>query len=312
MRYQNPAGAKPSTATLKDFWTFFKSIRSSVAHFESQLVDWISVLSLSEQLSTVGEQDYLAWLGHASYLFRQNGVVGLIDPFFSERASPFSWIGPRRLVPPPIAVHELPGLSLILLTHNHYDHLDMPFLQSLSHREQITLVVPSGLGISLAYLGWKSVVEVAWEETYTFEGLKITALPAYHYSKRTLWDKNRSHWCGWLMDTGQKKYYHAGDTGYGSVFREIGKRYGPMDMLMVGIGAYDPAAIMSAVHTTPEEALQLVLDVGTSRVCPMHWGVIPLSLEPMGEPLERFKFALAQLEQPPALALTQVGEVLVG
>ncbi|MFT3992468.1 MAG: MBL fold metallo-hydrolase [Luteolibacter sp.] len=231
----------------------------------------------------------VVWLGHASFLVQGMGVSLLIDPVFSEYCAPVPLPSLRRKVPPPCQFSDLPPIHAVLLTHTHYDHLDLPTLQVLG--DQVRLVVPQG---HAEWLGEKkffsNVCEVAWHESlYLGAGVTVRATPAQHFTARGLSDRNRGHWCGWLIEGGGLKLWHAGDSGYCPAFREIGGRYGPIDFGMIPIGAYQPRSIMKPLHMNPEEAVRVFEETRCRRAVAMHWGTFVLTDEPMAEPPLRLK-----------------------
>jgi N-acyl-phosphatidylethanolamine-hydrolysing phospholipase D len=245
-------------------------------------------------LDALADYDTMTWLGHASFLIRLGGATVLTDPFLSNRASPFPFLGPRRFVPPGIARKNLPPIDVVVISHNHYEHLDLRTLARLPRRDRIVAVVPLGLGRSLAKLGYRHVFELDWYEAVTVSGVTITAMPAQHWSQRGVFDANRTLWMGAILESPHHRVYFAGDCGYGPTFAETGRRYGPFDVGLVGIGAYEPRALLAAGHTNPEEAVALARDMRCGQVVGMHWGTIALGSEPPFEAPLRFLRAAAQ------------------
>jgi N-acyl-phosphatidylethanolamine-hydrolysing phospholipase D len=236
----------------------------------------------------------VTWLGHAAFLLQGGGRNFLVDPMFSSHCAPLPVPGLRREVAPPCALEELPDIHAVLLTHSHYDHLDLPTLRALGRGTP--LMVAGGHGKWLARRGFTEVTEVPWfGATELAPGLTATATPAQHFSSRTPFDCNRGHWCGWLIEGAGAKIWHAGDSGYCPAFREIGERLGPVDFAMIPIGAYAPRWIMKPMHMTPEEAVQAFKDARCHRAVAMHWGTFRLTDEPLGEPPLRLAAELARL-----------------
>lgn len=234
------------------------------------------------------------WLGHASFLLQGAGVSLLVDPFFSNHCAPLPLPSLHRLSPPPCELEDLPQINAVLLTHSHYDHLDLPTLRRLG--KHLPLFVPEGHAAWLRRTGFKEVAEIPWFETIQLAtGVKLIATPAQHFTARSPWDKNLAHWCGWLLEGASCKLWHAGDSGYCEAFREIGERFGPIDFGMIPIGAYQPRHIMRAMHMNPEEAAQVFLETRCRRAVAMHWGTFRLTDEPLGEPPLRLKTALEKL-----------------
>ena len=231
------------------------------------------------------------WLGHASFLVQSQTVSLLIDPIFSDFCAPMPLPQLRRQTAPPCRVADLPKIDAVLLTHSHYDHLDIKTLRQLGMETH--LITPQGHARWLAKKGFCNVVEIPWNGTYTInEQVTITATPAQHFTARSLWDRDLGHWCGWLIQDAHCKLWHAGDSGYCPAFREIGERHGPIDLGMIPIGAYNPRDIMQAMHMNPEEAVDAFVESGCRKAVAMHWGTFQLTDEPIGEPPLRLSVAL--------------------
>jgi N-acyl-phosphatidylethanolamine-hydrolysing phospholipase D len=235
--------------------------------------------------------DSLTWLGHASFLIRLDGRTILTDPFLSQNASPVPPFGPERFAPPPLAPGQLPAIDLLVLSHNHYDHLDLPTIEALPARERIQAVVPLRLGHYFASRGFGSVHELDWHDEVEAAGITVTGLPAIHRSKRALFERNETLWGGYALQSSSKRIYFAGDTGYGPVFQTLGRNLRPFDLALLPIGAYEPRLLMQAVHVNPEEAVQIARELKARRVVAMHWGTIQLADEPAFEPPARFRAA---------------------
>lgn len=248
----------------------------------------------------------VTWIGHATLLVRMDGAGFLTDPVFSERASPLSFAGPRRLVPPGVPLGELPPLDFALLSHDHYDHADLPSIKALAARG-LRFIVPRGVADLVRRVGGEAV-ELGWWDSVVIGALRVTCVPAQHFSGRTLTDRNRRLWAGWVVAGPSRRFYFAGDTAYFPAFSEIGRRLGPLHLAAVPIGAYSPREIMSPVHTTPEEGLQAALDAGAERVLGMHFGTFDLADEPLDEPPRRFLAEAARRELGDRAFVLQVGE----
>lgn len=230
------------------------------------------------------------WLGHATVLVQLDHVTVLTDPIWSERASPVDWLGPRRLVEPPLALEALPPLDAVVVSHNHYDHLDLATLARLAGRGT-RFLVPLGNGELLRRAGIGPVEELDWWQSVTVRGVTVTCVPARHWSQRGLGDTNRALWAGWVVAGPTRRFYFAGDTGYQRAFAEIAARLGPLDLAALPIGAYEPAAMMRSVHMNPEEAVRATVDLGARRALGIHWGTFDLTDEPIDEPPRRFLVA---------------------
>jgi N-acyl-phosphatidylethanolamine-hydrolysing phospholipase D len=229
----------------------------------------------------------LTWIGHATFYVRQDEVAFLTDPIFSERASPFSFAGPRRLVPPGAALEELPRLDFAVLSHDHYDHSDLPTIRRLAARG-VPFVVPSGVGELVRGAGGRVAAELAWWESAPIAGVTVTCVPARHFSGRGLADRNRRLWAGFVVASASRRFYHAGDTALFDGFAEIRRRCGPLDVACLPIGAYEPRAIMGPVHLDPEEAARAAVVLDAQLAIGMHFGTFDLADEPLDEPPRRF------------------------
>lgn len=243
-----------------------------------------------------GAAEYRAtWIGHSTVLLQVGGRNVLTDPVFSERAFPVQWLGPRRVMDPGLALEKLPPLDIVLLSHNHYDHLDRPAVKRIARAHPgTTWIVPAGLGGYVRGWGAREIVELPWWGSTEVHGVHVTATPARHFSNRRLGDRNRSLWCGYALAVNGWRAWFAGDTGYHPDFGEIGARLGPFDFVMIPIGAYDPRWFMERVHVDAEEAVRVYQDVispnpGASRplMLGIHWGTFRLTNEPMDEPPRR-------------------------
>ena len=231
----------------------------------------------------------VTWIGHATLLVQMEHVTFLTDPTWSNRPSPVPLIGPKRFVEPGLRMKDLPDIDFVVVSHNHYDHLDLPTLRRLAKRSPDTVFyVPLGNGALLKRQKIDNVVELDWGQTAQFEGATIHCLPSQHWSKRSLTDDRKSLWSSWAVTGAERRFYFAGDTGYFPGFGSIGAQLGPFDLAAVPIGAYEPRAMMREAHMNPEEALQSALDLRASRALAIHYGTFDLSDEPLAEPPIRF------------------------
>lgn len=247
-----------------------------------------------------GNQDSVWWLGHASMLLRLSGRYVLIDPVLSHRASPVNFYGPKRKTPPPVTVQQLPAVDVVLISHNHYDHLDRCTIKALTKRfRQATFVVPLGLKRWFSHYPAKRVVELDWWESLVLEDMTLYATPARHWSMRTPWDRNRSLWCGWVIHHPALRFYFSGDSGYSEKLVDIGTRLGPFDIAALPIGAYAPRWFMQEQHMDPQQSVMLYQQLNSPRVIPIHWGVFELADESLDEPPQQLSQALkaAGIEQ---------------
>jgi N-acyl-phosphatidylethanolamine-hydrolysing phospholipase D len=231
----------------------------------------------------------VTWVGHSTLIVQLDGVTVLTDPHWSRRASPLAWAGPRRLNPPAIAFEDLPPIHVVLISHDHYDHLDVATVQRLAATHRPRFLVPLGLKAWFADVGVHDVEELDWWDQRVVGGLTLTCVPAQHFASRTLWDRNRRLWAGWTIAGRDRRLYFAGDTAYFDGFRTIGERLGPFDLAVLPIGAYLPPDIMRPSHTSPEEALRAFADLRAGVMIPVHWGTFDLAEEPLDEPPRRLE-----------------------
>lgn len=226
----------------------------------------------------------ITWLGHATFLLQYNDVNVLTDPILTDRASPFSFAGPERLQPAPVEVSELPSIDIVIISHNHYDHLDTETIEALG--PDVTYLVPLGLTEWFTDLGIpaENVHAFDWWQAQQFDSVTATATPSQHWSARSLWDKNDSLWVSWHLTIDDWQVWFAGDTGYNEVqFKEIGNKFPGIDDALVPIGAYLPRWFMQPQHINPAEAVLMHNDIGAARSYAMHWGTYQLAAEGLAQ-----------------------------
>jgi N-acyl-phosphatidylethanolamine-hydrolysing phospholipase D len=235
------------------------------------------------------------WIGHATLLIQMGGVSFLTDPIWSPTASPVSWLGPRRWVPPGLDLDALPPIDFVLVSHSHYDHLDLPTLVRLARRDRDTrFLVPLGNAVLLREAGIDRVEELDWGQGAQVGGAHATCVPSQHWSQRGLFDARRSLWCAWVVRAPKRRFYFAGDSGFFPGFADVGRALGPFDLAALPIGAYEPQEMMRPHHLDPEQAVQAGLDLRARRLVAMHFGTFDLSDEPLDEPPARFRAAAAK------------------
>lgn len=235
------------------------------------------------------------WVGHSTVLLQMGAVNILTDPMWSERASPMQWMGPRRVMPPGVGFDALPPIDVVLLSHNHYDHLDEATARRLARAHpEARWIVPARLGRYLQRWGVRHATELDWWEEADVAGATITATPACHFSARRLGDRNRTLWCGYAIGHAGRRAWFAGDTAYHPEFAEISRRCGPFDLALIPVGAYAPRWFMRVVHVDPAEAVRLYQDLVSAHpaapgplMLAIHWGTFRLTSEPMEEPPRR-------------------------
>jgi N-acyl-phosphatidylethanolamine-hydrolysing phospholipase D len=256
----------------------------------------------------------VTWVGHATLLVQMDHLTFLTDPIWSDSPSPLTFVGPRRFVAPGIAFEDLPPIDFVLVSHNHFDHLDLPSLRALAERRPETrFFVPLGNAELLRSEGIANVSELDWGDSLRVGDVTIHCLPAQHWSKRRLNDDRKALWASWAVTGDQRKFYFSGDTGYFDGFSRIGNALGPFDLAAVAIGAYEPTEMMKASHMNPEEAIQAVVDIRARQALAIHFGTFDLSDEPLDEPPRRFQAAAehaAQAQQldPDAAWVFEIGE----
>jgi L-ascorbate metabolism protein UlaG (beta-lactamase superfamily) len=236
----------------------------------------------------------VTFIGHSTFLVQIGDFCVLTDPIWSERCSPVSFAGPKRARAPGQSLDALPGVDLLLVSHNHYDHMDLPTLRQV--RKRWAPAVATGLGNArhLAKAGLRNAVELDWWESAALAGARVTYVPAQHFSSRGLFDRNRCLWGGFVVEAGGVTVYFAGDSGYCPYFREIGRRFPRIDLALIPIGAYEPRWFMARHHVDPAEAVRVHLDVGARRSIGMHFGTFQLTGEAIDAPVVALRRARAE------------------
>jgi len=290
--FRNPEGSPKRDANFKWSYKIFNQEKKKLDMTvpKEHVIDKEKVLS---DLRKYQEDDYVAWIGHATFLIKLGNTTIITDPVFSKNAGPLIF-GPKRFTEPALELNEIPKTDIFLLTHNHYDHQDMTTIRRFPFKN-VKVLLPLKLGKYFSRNGYKDVNEMDWyEEIEINKNLKITFLPAVHWSKRSLTDTNKTLWGNFLIEYNGKKLLFGCDTGIGNIYKDIGNKYGPIDLTFINIGAYNFYPIMpykdkSIYHTNPEEALEVAKNLKSKKVIGMHWGTFVLSLEPIMEPPVRFK-----------------------
>jgi len=226
----------------------------------------------------------VTWVGHSTLLVQLRGVNILTDPHWGDRASPVGFAGPKRLIAPGMRFDDLPPIHAVVISHDHYDHLDVDTVVRLNRKFHPRFFVPLGIKAWMGDLGITNVVEMDWWESREFRGLTFTCTPAQHSSGRGLRDQNLRLWSSWVIAGGGKRFFFAGDTGYAKSLAEIGKRLGPFDLAGIPIGGYSSWEARHPNHVNPEEAVQLFQDVGGKLFVPIHFGTFDMNREPFAEP----------------------------
>jgi len=238
------------------------------------------------ELRANGTHPTITWVGHATMLVQLDGVNILTDPIWSARSGPMG-IGPHRLVPPGLRFEDLPPIHAVIISHDHYDHLDRSTVLRLAREHHPRFFVPLGIGTWLREQGVQDVVELDWWDARTYRGVTFVATPAQHASGRTLTDQNRRLWSSWAVIGAHERFFFGGDTGYTPGMAEIGRRLGPFDVAVLPIGGYSAFTARHPNHLSPEESVQLFEDLHGKLLVPMHWGTFALNREPYREPPDR-------------------------
>ena len=288
--FRNPEGSPKRDNNVKWSYKVFNAERKKIKiNFPNDHV--IPRNKVLKSLQENKDEDYIAWIGHATFLIKLGNTTIITDPLFSKNTGPLIF-GPKRYVNPAIKLEDVPKTDLILISHSHYDHLDASAIRNFPHKDAKVLLP---LKLSKYFKRYKDVNELDWyDEIQVNKDVKVTLLSAVHWSKRSLWDTNKTLWGSFLIEYKGKKILFACDTGYGNIYKELGEKYGPIDITLINIGAYNfypmmPVKDKSIYHTNPEEALQIGKDLNSKKVVGMHWGTVVLSLEPIMEPPKRFK-----------------------
>ena len=251
--------------------------------------------------------NHIVRLGHSSHLLKLHGKFWLIDPVFGERASPVGFAGPKRFHAPPLTLQQLPAIEGLILSHDHYDHLDVPTIEYLAQRVQ-RYFVPLGVKARLVAMGVPAerVQEFDWWQGAMHDGVQLTATPAQQFSGRSLTDRNSTLWASWVIESGEQRIFYSGDSGYFGGFKQIGERFGGFDLALMENGAYD--AYWPAVHMTPEESVQAFQDLRGKVLFSVHNSTFDLAFHTWQDPLNRLADLAAAKDI--ALATPEIGEVM--
>jgi N-acyl-phosphatidylethanolamine-hydrolysing phospholipase D len=308
-RFLNPSGDIPFASPLVTF-PFF--VRRAVTTFTGHGAPPERVANDGAFLreNATHSAPTATWIGHATLLVQMEHLTFLTDPIWSERASPFSFAGPKRVVPPGVALDDLPPIDFVLVSHNHYDHLDTDTLRALAERNpRVRFIVPLGNADVLASEGIRNVTELDWGHEVQLGPVRIVCLPTQHWSGRGPFDARIALWGSYAVLGRERRFYFTGDSGYHPGFAEIGAAYGPFDLAAVPIGAYSPEAMMHAWHMSPEEAIRAGADLEARRLVAIHFGTFDLADEALDEPPRRFRAAaLASGRSDDEALVLKIGE----
>lgn len=287
--FRNPPGSPRRTSSRWEAAQFFLSFPFSD---RMPTVPPEHALSKEEAFKQFKEtrSPSITWIGHAAFIIRMGTKTILTDPFVSDIAGP-GIFGPKRFLPAAFSATELPKADVIAISHNHYDHLDDEALRAYPFKSDPLVIVPLGLKSFMIKRGYTKVIEQDWWQKTKVDELTITTLPAVHFSGRSLFDGNKTLWASFGFQDNNFNIWFSGDTATGEVFKQIGDKAGPFDMAIIGIGAYEPRNFMRSVHASPEDAIDMAINLKAKKTIGMHWGSIMLTPEDPFEPPKRFKQA---------------------
>jgi L-ascorbate metabolism protein UlaG (beta-lactamase superfamily) len=280
----------PSNRSFRDFlrWQFSADRQAWPERVANPVVQRPPATTTADELAAT-------YVGHATFLVQTDGFNLLTDPVFSERASPFAWAGPKRVRPPAVAFDDLPPIHAVLVSHNHYDHMDVPTLRRLHERWQPQIVTGIGNGKYLAGQGLPQCVELDWYEAHVpRSGVTITYVPSQHWSRRGLFDTSQMLWGGHIVAGPAGSLYFAGDTAYPAYFSDIRERVGAPDIALLPIGAYEPRWFMGSMHMNPDDAVRAHIDLGARLSIAMHFATFHLTDEAMDAPVAALGVAREQ------------------
>ena len=292
----------------KSFWSFLK-MRMGTEW--ATWPDWIETsFGKINPIRVDGDEMHVTHINHSTVLIQVAGKNILTDPIFSDRCSPVSWAGPIRMRKPGVPFEGLPPIDFVLISHDHYDHLDLPTIERLIERDKPRFFV--GLGVGERFESMENVMEMDWwESTQVTDAIKFHFVPVQHFSGRSLWDRNSTQWGGFVIEAGTRRIYFGGDTGYADHFKQTRERLGAMDLALLPIGAYGPRDFMKYAHVDPDEAVQAHLDLETKLSIGIHYGTFQLTSEEYDAPIKALAEAMTKYGVAKDLFLTpSFGEVL--
>lgn len=291
-RFFNPNGPG-----LKSFWSLLKW---KITSDQKKWPESVAIRNYPYRPISPGDKVSATFINHSTFLLEFQNLKVITDPVYSERASPLSFAGPKRVKEPGLPFDVLPPIDVVIVSHNHYDHMDLDTLKKLDDKFHPLFILPIGNAKYLSEIGIQNIKELDWWEEMKVKDVTITLAPAQHWSARGMWDKNDALWGSFMLTHPDTKVYFAGDTGYNSHFSEIKLRLGAPDLSLIPIGAYKPEWFMQNAHINPFEAVQAHLDLGSKRSVGMHFGTFQMSDEGIDEPVLDLKNALDQFKLGPS------------
>ncbi len=305
-KFLNNGGVKMEMSlkdSFKAMWILFKSNSKAEPnkHIAVQKVDSISIANYNSKTRFI-------WFGHSTFLLQIKGKNLLIDPMFGDVPAPNPLLGNKRFSNElPIEIEKLPSIDAVLITHDHYDHLDYESIQKLKGKVKL-FFTPLGIGIHLLKWGVEKerIIELDWWQEIKFDDLTIRCTPAQHFSGRGISDREKTLWCSWIIQSADENLFFSGDSGYASHFKEIGEQYGPFDFAFMECGQYNN--LWPLVHMFPEETAQAGLDIKAKKMMPIHWGAFKLASHSWTEPVERISKKAKELNVD--LVIPKIGEII--
>lgn len=257
-----------------------------------------------------GDRLVATFVGHSTVLIQTGGLNILTDPIWSNRAGPFSWAGVKRVTPPGVHIEDLPQIDIVLVSHNHYDHMDLPTLKQLQAAHSPKLITTLGNMKFLNSKGINAIAEMDWWDSLESMGARITCVPLQHFSGRGLFDRNKTLWGGFVVEIGNKKVFFGADTGYSRTFKRIREQFGPVSLALIPIGAYEPQSFMKPVHLNPDEALEAHNDLDAQASIAIHYGTFRMAADSYADPVNRLNSAVASRPPKNPFHLIPVGSKL--
>lgn len=304
--FENQLTTTVGTPGLTVMWEF---IKGSKDRSPARNIDVLSLDSTALEKSKLDTTTQLTWFGHSAFLMQMDGQNILLDPMFGPTPAPHPKFGTKRYSENlPIEIDQLPVIDAVIISHDHYDHLDYGSIKKLKDKTE-RFFVPLGVGNHLRFWGVEDhkIEELNWHDESGFAGIRLVATPARHFSGRGITDRNATLWCSWVIEGENDKVFFSGDGGYGPHFKEIGQEYGPFDISLMECGQYNEN--WHLIHMMPEETAQAAQDVGSKLMMPIHWGAFTLALHSWTDPAERVRKAAEKLGVP--ITTPRIGETLV-